>query len=427
MPDHSNAQAPSAAAPDQPVRSADRLVSLDFIRGVAVLGILLANITAFAHPVLAYQWPPALPGGGNTFDRVAWLIQFVLVDGKFRGLFTILLGAGMYLFLERAWARGEGTGLQARRLFFLLLFGALHSVLLFAGDILVLYALAGFLALPLVGWSARRQLAWGLAGYLLGSSLTLLALATPMTVEQWPATSADVAPLTAGSLEHHVNTLLHEADRERAIMAEGSFAEVVRYRTAEEIEQASYLVWLALTETLPLMLLGMAAYRMGLFSNAADPRKVRLWGWIALGTGVIATLSVGLWPYLAGFPLYLTSFVANGVGALTSLPTLLGLAALLALASARATRGWLGPRVIAAGRMAFSNYVGTSMLMMLVFQGWGGGLFGVLHRGELLLVVAAGWAAMLAWSKPWLAHFRYGPLEWVWRCLTYGKLFALRR
>jgi uncharacterized protein len=351
----------------------------------------------------------------------------VLVDGKFRGLFTLLFGAGMYLFMERAWARGEGFGLQARRLFFLLLFGVAHSLLLFSGDILVLYALAGFLALPLVGWSARQQLAWGLAGYLVGSALTLLALATPLTMEQWPDTSAGGALEAVGSVQAQVEAELVEAERERAIMAKGSFGDVVRYRTAGEIEQASYLVWLALTETLPLMLVGMGLYRMGLFSGAHDPEKVRRWAWMAFVIGALATLGAGLWPYLEGFPLYLTSFVTAGAAAITSLPTLLGLAVLLALASGRAARGWLGPRVIAAGRMAFSNYIGTSMLMMLVFQGWGGGLFGVLHRGELLLVVAGGCAAMLGWSQPWLARFRYGPLEWLWRCLTYGRRFPLRR
>ena len=81
----------------------------------------------------------------------------------------------------------------------------------------------------------------------------------------------------------------------------------------------------------------------------------------------------------------------------------------------------------AAGRAAFTNYLGTSVVMMLVFEGWAGGLFGELTRPGLYVVVAAAWVLMLAWSKPWLARFRYGPLEWLWRSLTYGRIMPLRR
>ena len=114
------------------------------------------------------------------------------------------------------------------------------------------------------------------------------------------------------------------------------------------------------------------------------------------------------------------------LSALPRLPVVLGLAAVLAVVGARAS-GWLAERVSAAGRAAFTNYLGTSVLMLFVFHGWGGGLFGALGRTELYLVMAANWLVMLAWSKPWLDRFRFGPLEWLWRCLTYWRLFPLRR
>ncbi len=102
------------------------------------------------------------------------------------------------------------------------------------------------------------------------------------------------------------------------------------------------------------------------------------------------------------------------------------LAALLALWGA-GKKGWLGERVVATGRMAFSNYLGTSFVLLFVFSPWALDLFGVLNRPQLYLVVLAVWVLMLLWSKPWLERFRYGPLEWLWRCLTYGRMFALRR
>ena len=430
MPDSHGSDKQSAAAPDmapgRPVGTGNRLVSLDFIRGLAVLGILLANITAFAHPMLAYHWPSALPDGGTAGDRIVWLAQLVLVDGKFRGLFTILFGAGMYLFMERAWARGEGLGLQLRRLFFLLIFGIAHSVLLFAGDILVLYALGGFLALPLVECSARRQLALGAVGCVAGGVLTMLAFSSAMMIEQWPDVLAQAAPETLASLDAQAQARIDAGEADMAVMTGGSYADIVRYRLAKEANEAGYLVWLALTETVPLMLLGMGLYRVGLFFGGLDTARVRLWASLSLATGLLATLALGLWPYLQGFPPFLTIFAANGAAALTSLPTIIGLTLLLGIYGAHAAAGWLGERLVAAGRMAFSNYVGTSLLMMLVFQGWAGGLFGQLHRIELLLPVVLAWAVMLAWSKPWLAVFRYGPLEWLWRCLTYGRVFAIR-
>ncbi len=148
----------AAGPPDQPTDSGERIVTLDFIRGIAVLGILFPNIVAYAHPILAYFWPPQLPGGATAFDEATWLFQLVLIDGKFRGLFTLLFGAGMMLFIERVWARGGTRRLQARRLFWLALFGLAHFYLLWTGDILFLYAISGLLALSMLKWQARTQL-----------------------------------------------------------------------------------------------------------------------------------------------------------------------------------------------------------------------------------------------------------------------------
>ncbi|HAW37627.1 MAG TPA: DUF418 domain-containing protein, partial [Erythrobacter sp.] len=145
---------------------------------------------------------------------------------------------------------------------------------------------------------------------------------------------------------------------------------------------------------------------------------------IVIGSGV--TLLVALWVRDAGFSYWSTLAAFMSLSALPRLPVVLGLAAVLAVVGARAS-GWLAERVSAAGRAAFTNYLGTSVLMLFVFHGWGGGLFGALGRTELYLVMAASWLVMLAWSKPWLDRFRFGPLEWLWRCLTYWRLFPLRR
>ena len=406
----------------------ERIVALDFIRGVAVLGILFANITAFAHPVLAYYWPGALPGGGSPADQAVWLFQFVFVDGKFRGLFTLLFGAGMVLFLERAGTGAKGKGLQARRLFWLLLFGLAHFALLFVGDILFTYAIAGFFALLMIGWKPRTQLWTGLAWYTLASlALTLLAgsqaaLEAEPALRSHPAIAEQWRAMQEGALSQ-----VAEAHQVRTVYGGGSLLEVVAYRVREQSVMLAQAGFIALIETIPLLLIGMALYRFGFFSGALDRARMKRWSWIGLLVGALGSLALGWWTLSAGFPFFLTQFTFNGASSLPRLPMILGMAGLLVLAAPAAANGWPGRRIIAAGRMAFSNYIGTSVLMMLVFQGWAGGLFGRLDRIELLAFVLLGWVLMLAWSAPWLARFRYGPLEWLWRCLTYGRMSPFRR
>lgn len=153
---------------------------------------------------------------------------------------------------------------------------------------------------------------------------------------------------------------------------------------------------------------------------------MKRWGWIGLIVGGAISLWIALWVREGGFTYYGTQAAMVGFSYLPRLAMILGLAALLALGGPKAT-GWLGERLSFAGRAAFTNYLGTSIVMLLVFHGWALGLFGELGRTELYGVMVLAWVLMLAWSKPWLEKFRYGPLEWFWRCLTYGKIFPLRR
>ena len=145
-------------------------------------------------------------------------------------------------------------------------------------------------------------------------------------------------------------------------------------------------------------------------------------GLTGLIVGGVLSLALGIWTLNNGLTYFGTQAAMVGYSFLPRLPVILGLA-LLALCGPKAT-GWLGQRLSAA---AFTNYLGTSVLMLFVFHGWALGLFGRLGRIELYGVVLVSWAIMLAWSKPWLERYRYGPLEWLWRCLTYMRPFPLRR
>lgn len=418
--------AQAGARPAVPVIGSDRLMSLDFTRGIAVMGILFANIIGMGQPYSAYAWPGGFLSPHDALADGLWVAQFVLVDGKMRGLFTLLFGAGLILFTDRARAKGDWVGLSLVRLFWLLVFGLLHYYLLWRGDILTLYALCGVIALVAVNWSWPQQLAAGLIAYFAG-----VAWNTAQIAPLWAANEtvrgqlpeyAGVAEATKAVIDsEHADAL-----REASIASEGSWLDYVGHvATTHRWEWFDQFIYYA-SETLPLMLLGMALYRMGLFDGRLNRRAQALWGWAGIIVGILLTLPLGLWVYFGGFTYTGTLLAQLGPMGLTRLPMVLGLAALLGLAGGN-PNGWFSSRVIAAGRAAFTNYVGSSLVMLLVFQGWALGLFGILSREQLYLVALGGCLLMLLWSKPWLRRYRFGPLEWLWRCLTYRRYFALRR
>lgn len=422
--------ADQAVTPDleaaAPARLAERIGSLDLMRGIAVLGILAANIVAFGQPFSAYMFPETflVPAGDD--GGWMWIAQFVLIDGKMRGIFTVLFGVGLYLFMERAWARGQTRWLQARRLFFLMLFGMVHFFFIWRGDILFYYAVIGFIALLCLGWSPKDQLKVGLLGYFAGAIFyALMMLPLHFIADTSFGQNVAMAETRVG-LEEGKQEALADDVIESGLKQSGDYIGFVEHRFSEHwFEPLTNVLFFGL-ELLPLMLIGMGLYRLGFFNGGIDPGRMRFWGWIGFLGGSLLHLLIGLWVQSIGFTYYGTLAAFVGVSPLPSLMMVLGIMALLAVYGP-GCKGWLAQRFAAAGRAAFTNYLGTSILMLLVFHGWALGLFGELNRPQLYLVVLSAWIVMLAWSKPWLERYRYGPLEWLWRCLTYRKMFPLKR
>lgn len=429
-----NQTATNALTPDdqasrqtQPVRVENRISSLDFIRGLAVMGILAANIVAFGQPGTAYFWPegfmvdPGDPGGWQ------WIAQFVVIDGKMRGLFTLLFGAGMYLFMERAWERGSTRWLQMWRLFLLLGFGLIHFYLIWFGDILSMYAIIGFVAVAFMGLKSGTQIRLGLFIYalgciLLGGAFLMQYLIVETSVFGTEAWVSEAKAEILGSFE------AQRADEAKVTVhrLSGDYAALISERFGQQWYFPFINPLFLGFETFPLMLTGMGLYRQGFFSGGYNPAKMKMWGWVGVIVGGGLSLAIGLFIQAEGFSLIGVNAAFIGWSMLPRLMMVLGLAALLVEYSKTAT-GWLAQRITAAGRVAFTNYLGTSVVMMIVFQGWGLGLFGELNRPLLYLVTVLTWVLMLAWSKPWLDRYRYGPLEWLWRCLTYRQVFAIRK
>lgn len=387
-----------------------RLVALDVVRGVAVLAILAANIIGMGQPMAAYGWPGGFLSPPGPLADWLWGMQLVFVDGKFRGVFTLLFGAGMVLLQRQAQLRGQGN-LLARRLVWLALFGLAHWTLLWRGDILLAYALAGLVALPFIAWPPRKRFALGLAAYLAGAVM-LLAIVTVLT-------SIDPAGWRELAAEDAM-----DGATEAAVMASGDYAAWVAHSLRDHLIDLPVGVLWATFETLPLMLIGMSLVSAGIFDGRADPRRQLRWGFALWLAGTAATaMTAG--SALRGGISYADSFEAPAWAALPAIASSLGLMALLALWG-RTASGWMARRLGLAGRCAFTNYIGTSALALLVFSGWGLGLFGKLGRLELYALLPLFWAVMLAWPVWWLARFRHGPLEWAWRCLTYWRRLPLR-
>lgn len=420
----------SLATPDQPAMpapasGAQRLTSLDFTRGIAVLGILAANIAAFGHPVNAAFWPGAFLTAHDRLSDLLWAAQFVLIDGKMRGLFTLLFGAGLVLFVTRKdAAAGDGTELQVRRLMWLLVFGMAHFFLLWRGDILTLYAACGFIGLAAIGWRPKKLLLVAGLAYLIGTLLLSLMLGSMALMEAGGLPGGGEA---TNELTKAVNELIKDGRAEQAIILDGNWFQYVAHNFTKHGSDVGTQLIFALFETVPLMMAGMALFRLGLFDGRLNQGRQMRWGLAGIALGLALQVPLAWWALDQGLDkFYLINFIMVGIGGLARLPMILGLAAVLPIIGARA-HGWLGERLVAAGRMAFSNYLGTSLLMLFVFHGWAGGLYGQLTRPELYVVVLGAWGVMLLWSKAWLDRFRYGPLEWLWRCLTYWQRFPLRR
>jgi uncharacterized protein len=409
-----------------PVQTAERLPALDFIRGIAVMGILAANIVAFGQPFDAYMYPAAFLTDTGDPDGWMWVAQFVLIDGKMRGLFTLLFGAGLYLFMERAWARGATRKLQAWRLIILIAFGLIHFYLIWPGDILFYYGVYGLVLLACMKWEAATQMRVGLFGYGLGVLFYAVVMSLPWLIMDTGFGQMEGMEEGRANLQTGMEDAFAMSARMTELIRSGDYGGVIALRISEFAGQQTSSIFLFFLETVPIMLIGMALYRMGFFSGAFDAAKMKKWGWIGMIVGAMGYLVAALAAKAGGLTYYGTLAAFVGWTPLSQLPTVLGLAALLVVYAPSAT-GWLGERVRAAGRAAFTNYLGTSVVMMFVFHGWGLGLFGELNRPQLYGVVLLTCALMLAWSKPWLDRFGYGPLEWLWRCLTYRTVFSLRR
>ena len=407
--------------------SPTRIATLDILRGVAVMGILAMNIVAFAMPVQAYFSPDAL-GPANALDRIVYALNFVFIDGKMRGLFSFLFGASMLLIIDRAEATGESAAaVTYRRLTWLLIFGAIHFYLIWFGDILFSYALTGMIAFLFRNLPIRSLLVWGAILLVLQ---TLLMAGSTQQAGSLAAAAADPKASSDALLQWkefagEFEALSAEKLREITALHLGPFTGLVREQITANVTDPIFFAVLFGPETLAYMLFGMAGLRSGFLTGR--------WSAASYGKVALTCLAIGIPAYVfIGWMLFADGFTVPGIFAWYMTATtpvrplmVVAYAALIILATQHGGR--LVDRIAAAGRAAFTNYLGTSIVMTALFYGWGLGLYGSLSRAQLWLLVVAMWALMLLWSKPWLERFRYGPFEWLWRSLARWEIQPMRK
>jgi uncharacterized protein len=392
-----------------PTAPSERIVGLDALRGFALLGILVINIRVFSMPEVVLFNPTAY-GDFTGANYWTWLAGHVLVKQKFITLFTLLFGAGVALFTRNRERDGDDpVALHLRRSLWLVAFGLAHAYLLWYGDILVAYGVTALFVVFARDWDPRKLAMFGTALLLIPSALEVLSalVVDPAALAaSWqPPESALRAEIEAyrsgwlGQMDHRVETSLFR-------------------QTSGYIASTGW-------RTAGLMLYGMALFQTGVITNERSVSFYRRL--VAVGGTVgLALILAGLWyieasGWAASASLYWHQF--NYWGSIPLAGAYLGLVMLWAKwrPGGTATR-WLA----AVGRTAFSNYILQTVVATSIFYGHGLGLFGSVSRVEALGVVVAIWAVQIPLSVLWLRYFRYGPLEWLWRALTYRTLPTMR-
>lgn len=424
-----------------PVSTADRISSLDVIRGVALLGILLMNIVNFGLP-FAYD-NPRYAGGADGLNFLTWQITSLFFEGTMRGLFSILFGAGVVLMTSRAESRDPSVAvadIYFRRNLWLIAFGLIHSwLLLFTGDILYIYGIVGLFLFVFRHVSPRRLIILGV----------LVLATTGMKDVFWNIQDANlrVAAETAQAIlddggeisdeqqeavdtwRDQIEDFIVQPDKIEEMVAakKGGYSTNIAYNSERLIQRQGFELYMfSFADAAGMMLIGMALLKLGILNAERSCRFYLTMMLLGYGIGLAVNLREmnilldGNFGYVAYSRTYLTMELGR-------LPITLGHVGLVMYVCRNGWLSWLTARLAAVGQMALTNYISQSIICAILFFGVGFALFNELQRYQLYYVVFGIWVFQLIISPIWLKRFRFGPLEWIWRSLTYQKKQPLKR
>lgn len=387
----------------------NRIHSLDLLRGFAVLGILIMNITSFSQISMAYM-NPIIGAGLEGYNQYFHGFNFIFADTRFMSIFSMLFGAGVVLFMQRIEAKGKRVAaLHYKRMFWLLLFGFIHAYFIWVGDILVAYAICGCLVFFFRKKSIRTLFIMAIVLFLIPIIFNF------MTFYGMPA---DELESTFAFFHPSAEEIASQTQAMR-----GSYLKQMPLRVEEALGLQTVVFMLEMFwRASALMLLGMILYRKGILSAEKSTVYYKKMMWVGFVPGLILS---GISLSQAYASEWKAAYVMN-IGAnykfVSGLFMALGYIGLVIWVYKKGIFKKFQNRLRATGRMAFTNYIGMSIICTLIFNGHGLGLFGTLDRLEQFLIVISIWVLILIISPLVLKNYRFGPLEWLWRKLTYFSL-----
>jgi len=395
-----------------PVREDNRIKSLDVTRGFALLGILVVNATFFAAPWQTSQNPLLAPLDVNETTMWSWLVMHVFFEFKCITLFSMLFGASIFLVGGDKSDKARG-GVLTRRLVWLLIFGLIHALLIWYGDILTLYAICGFIVMLSRNWGPVTLTIVGTVLYSIAFGVqSLLALTDDLIpASKMPEIEAQISAVFAPSAE--------EMARVQAAY-QGGLVSALQENVSTWLMIMTNSIFSLGVRTIGVMMIGMALFKWGFLSGRA-PVWLYLLSILVGGASLAVIWTQAQLNWDAGFDVM--HMVTDGMLANAGLSIFVSIAyASVLVLLVKAGVKILTEPLAAVGRMAFTNYIAQSLIMTTIFwSGRGFGLFGEVDRPTLMGIVGLVWLAQLIWSPLWLSKFQMGPLEWLWRRLSYGK------
>lgn len=422
-----------------PIKISDRIQSLDVMRGIVLFGILLMNINGFGLSG-AYE-DPTVSGGATGWDLTTWITANLLFEGTMRALFSLLFGVGMFILLDRLYKKNAGieaANIYFRRLTWLLIFGLIHGyLLLWDGEILFNYALMGFLVFSFRNLAPKKLILIAVFLFSVGALWTYSDYKKDVKfvnqVELAKTFTSEGKTLTKELKEASNKWEKREWERSPEGVKEYNdnmhkgYFDLVDFLAPINLEHNEHFPYrYDLWDVLSMMLLGIALYKLNILSAE---KSFRFYGRMAI-SGYAIGICVNYYEIrtiidsnfsLLGFS---KSYLTYDLG---RVPVALGHIALIMIFCKSNFLTWLKNRLAAVGKMALTNYIMHSIICMFVFTGVGFGLFGKLQRHELLYVVFSIWVFQLILSPIWLKYYYFGPLEWLWRYLSYLKKYPFKK
>ena len=384
----------------------NRIHSIDLIRGFAILGILIMNITNFSQVNIAYM-NPTIGAGLEGYNQYFHAFNYIFADTRFMSIFSILFGAGVVLFTRNAEIKGKRAGvLHFKRMFWLLLFGFVHAYFIWSGDILVPYAICGCFIFFFRKKSIRTLLVMSTLLFIIPLTFNFMTY-YGMTSDELESTYAFFHP-NPEQIATEIKTM------------QGSFNEQMTIRLKNAIEFQTFVFLIeTFWRTTAMMLLGMILFRKGVLSADKSIKYYRNMILAGFVPGLILSL-IGLNQayYFEWSGAYVMNIGAN-YKLISGVFMAIGYIGLVMWFFKKGIFKNLQRRLQATGRMAFTNYIGMSLICTLIFNGHGLGFFGTFDRLQQFLVVISVWVLILILSPLVLKKYKFGPLEWMWRKLTY--------